>query len=267
MEDVPNVSSEEELLKLREEGKVSEAEYQDLLAAMRKSPVEDAGSPWNARKPATLQEVPWQIWVVVAFLAVEGAGNLLTIPKQPLALIWLGAKCIFILGLLKGWKWVFCFFVVSCGMHVLYFMLQAPLVALLNLVMIAFAFCSFRFYFPTEAENDDLPGTMQKPPEGAANTAAPVGDKASSKHKSGKIAFYLMLAGIVLPTVSFFVCSAVTAGGEMDVIFSGCLFACVLIEMPAFVLGVIAWPDVFGKAAVATISALVLLALFFGSGM
>jgi hypothetical protein len=267
MENVSNVSSEEELLKLREEGKVSEAEYQDLLAAMRKSPVEGAGSALNAGKPATLQEVPWQIWVVVAFLAVEGAGNLLTIPEQPLALMWLGAKCILILGLLKRWKWVFCLFVVIGGIHVLFFLLQAPLVALLNLVMIAFAFCSFRFYFPAQAENDDLLGTMQKPPQGAANTATPVGDKASSRHKSGKIAFYLMLSGIVLPVVSFFVCSAATAGGEMDVIFSGCLFACVLIEMPALVFGLIAWRDVFGKAAVATISALVLLALLFGSRM
>jgi hypothetical protein len=47
VESVSNVSSEEELLKLREEGKVSEAEYQDLLAAIRKSPAckSDVKSP------------------------------------------------------------------------------------------------------------------------------------------------------------------------------------------------------------------------------
>ena len=37
MESVPNVSSEEELLGLRNEGKISEAEYQDLLSAMSSS--------------------------------------------------------------------------------------------------------------------------------------------------------------------------------------------------------------------------------------
>ena len=37
MQTIPNVSSEEELLQLREEGKISEAQYHDLLAAMRKS--------------------------------------------------------------------------------------------------------------------------------------------------------------------------------------------------------------------------------------
>jgi len=36
MENVANISSEEELLQLHNEGKISEAEYQDLLAAMRK---------------------------------------------------------------------------------------------------------------------------------------------------------------------------------------------------------------------------------------
>jgi hypothetical protein len=37
MQTIPNVSSEEELLQLREEGKISEAEYQDLRSAMSRS--------------------------------------------------------------------------------------------------------------------------------------------------------------------------------------------------------------------------------------
>jgi uncharacterized membrane protein len=38
MENVSNVSSEEELLKLREEGKISEQEYTELLRTIRRSP-------------------------------------------------------------------------------------------------------------------------------------------------------------------------------------------------------------------------------------
>ncbi|MBN2594107.1 MAG: hypothetical protein JXA81_11415 [Sedimentisphaerales bacterium] len=38
MENVSNVSSEEELLKLREEGKISEQEYAELLRTIRRSP-------------------------------------------------------------------------------------------------------------------------------------------------------------------------------------------------------------------------------------
>lgn len=146
MENISNISSEEELLQLRNEGKIDDNEYKELLTAMRKLPVEGAAK--NVEKSASLREVPWQIWVVVVLLGLEGISNLLTISQQPQALIWLAAKCIFILGLLKGWKWVFCLFVVIAGVHVLYFMLLAPLVALLNLVLIAFVLWSFRFYFP-----------------------------------------------------------------------------------------------------------------------
>jgi hypothetical protein len=42
MENVSNMSSEEELLKLREEGKVSEAEYQELLEAIHKRPASNS---------------------------------------------------------------------------------------------------------------------------------------------------------------------------------------------------------------------------------
>ena len=43
MENVSNISSEQELLKLRQEDKISEDEYQQLLEAMRKSPPGEKG--------------------------------------------------------------------------------------------------------------------------------------------------------------------------------------------------------------------------------
>jgi hypothetical protein len=157
-----DISSEEELLQLREEGKISEDEYKDLLAAMRKSPAQSVGSAVDARRAATLQDVPWQIWIVIAVLALEGVGNLLIIPQQPMALIWLAAKCIFILGLLKRWRWVFCMFVVVGIVHIVFFMLQAPVAALLNLAIVVLALTSFRFYFPSQAEYDGRLSEMEK---------------------------------------------------------------------------------------------------------
>ena len=266
MESVPNISSEEELLQLRNEGKVSEAEYQELLAAIRKSPAEGARDAANAGAFINLQEVPWQIWVVVALLALEGVGNLLYIPQQPMALIWLGAKCLFILGLLKRWRWVFCLYVVIGIIHVLSFLLQAPLVALINLVMVVLALCSYRFYFPSQAENNVLTGVMSKLLVRTCEALALPTGEAASKRRFGKIAFYLMLAGIVLPFLGLFVCSWISyylGLGEMDVVFAVCFILCVLIEIPAFVFGVISWPDVLGKTTVATISAFTVLALLF----
>ncbi len=156
MENISNISSEEELLQLRNDGKVSESEYQELLAAIRKTPPKDTEEAVNAATFATFKDVPWQIWVVVTLLALEGVGNLLYIPKQPMALIWLGAKCLFIFGLLKRWRWVFCLFVVIGVIHVLFFLLQAPVAALINLAMVVLVLSSFRFYFSSQAEYNKL---------------------------------------------------------------------------------------------------------------
>ena len=152
MKNVSNISSEEELLELRNEGKISEAEYRDLLAAIRKSPAKETKDAVNEVTFISRQYVPWQIWIVIAILALEGVGNLLYIPQQPMALIWLGWKSLFILGLLKRWRWVFCLFVIFGVIHVLYFLLQAPIVALMNLALVVLALCSYRFYFPYRAE-------------------------------------------------------------------------------------------------------------------
>ena len=43
MENVSNISSEEELMELRNEGKISESEYQDLLIAMKNSHPDNVG--------------------------------------------------------------------------------------------------------------------------------------------------------------------------------------------------------------------------------
>ena len=51
MENVSNISSEEELLKLREEGKISDQEYEELLATIRRSP----GNNTNVESPAEPQ--------------------------------------------------------------------------------------------------------------------------------------------------------------------------------------------------------------------
>ncbi len=115
----------------------------------------------------------------------------------------------------------------------------------------------------SETEYGELLNAIHKPASKAAEVAMPDDDKAASKHKLGKIAFYLMLAGIIVPIVSFFICFGLTGGGEGDVIFNVCIFLCVLVEIPAFVFGVISWPDVLGKVTVATLSALIVVLVLY----
>jgi len=106
----------------------------------------------------------------------------------------------------------------------------------------------------SEDEYQDLLATIKKSPAKNVDTSTLQNNFGESKRKQGKIAFCLMLGGIVLPIVSFFICFAITGGGEGDVIFSICLFISILIEIPAFVFGVISWTDSYGKATVVTIS-------------
>jgi hypothetical protein len=108
----------------------------------------------------------------------------------------------------------------------------------------------------SEAEYRDLLETIKKSPTKGADSSALGVEIPDSKRHQGKVAFYLMLTGIVLPIVIFSICFAITGGGEGDIIFSVCLFLSVLIEIPAFVLGVIGWRSAYGKAAVITISAI-----------
>ena len=117
----------------------------------------------------------------------------------------------------------------------------------------------------SQAEYDDLLGAMEKLPRAGIQGRTSEGDIQDSRHRLGKIAFYLMLAGIVVPVLVFPVCFAITGGGEGDVIFDVCLVLCVLVEIPAFVIGVISWPDVLGKATVATIAIMAVIILLFMS--
>ena len=100
------------------------------------------------REPWTWEKVPWQIWIVVAMLGMEGIGNLLAIPTQPQAAQWFLAKCLFVVGLLRGWRWVFVLYQIVGVIHVLGFLGQAPGAAILNLLLMGLVFSAFRFYFP-----------------------------------------------------------------------------------------------------------------------
>lgn len=106
-------------------------------------------SPREARNASSFGEIPWQIWAVVAFLAVEGIlGNLPAIPQNPIAVTWLAAKCLFVVGLLRRWRWVFVLYLVIGVIHVLAFAMQAPFIAFLNLVLVFLTASAIRFYFP-----------------------------------------------------------------------------------------------------------------------
>jgi hypothetical protein len=96
----------------------------------------------------TKQQVPWQIWVVVALLGLEGVGNLLSAPIMPIHLWWLAMKCVFILGLIKAWRAVFILFEAIAGLHVVAFLTINIVASFLNLVLIALVASCYRYFWP-----------------------------------------------------------------------------------------------------------------------
>lgn len=100
----------------------------------------------------TLRDVPWQMWVVIAMLSVEGLGNLLIIPSLPIAAYWLICKIFFVVGFVRRWRVAFVLFCIVAALHVFYFADIAPFCAFLNLVILVLALTQFRLYFsPTIA--------------------------------------------------------------------------------------------------------------------
>jgi hypothetical protein len=115
MVNISNISSEEELLRLRNDGKISQAEYQDLLAAIRKSrpgetEVPDQSNFWTLW-PKTLRtekEIPGPLWIALISLSVMVVLKVLFVFKVGPAILidaaWSGALLV---GLYLGHKWAY----------------------------------------------------------------------------------------------------------------------------------------------------------------
>lgn len=107
-------------------------------------------------------DVPWQIWIAVIFLGLEGIGNLLSIPAQPAAATWLAAKILFITGLILGWRLVFIWFLAEGSLHVLAFSMQAPFIAFLNLVLVLLVVSARRHFFPGRGRGSPTAGAKKQ---------------------------------------------------------------------------------------------------------
>jgi len=113
----------------------------------------------------------------------------------------------------------------------------------------------------SEDEYEELRGAMRKSTK-TDFEPPPAADKAKSKRKLGKIAFYLMLGGIVLGPVCYCIL-AVISPNNLAEHGPWLLMVGLPLEIAAFVIGVIAWPDIFAKAAVVTVSVLLVLLIVF----
>jgi hypothetical protein len=115
MDNISNISSEEELLRLRDDGKISEAEYQDLLAAIRKSrpgetEVLGRSNSWTfwPKTLRTEKEIPGPLWIALISLAVMVVLKVLFVfHVGPAILIDAALSGALLVGLYFGHKWAY----------------------------------------------------------------------------------------------------------------------------------------------------------------
>ncbi|MHC4154712.1 MAG: hypothetical protein ACYST6_07300 [Planctomycetota bacterium] len=118
----------------------------------------------------------------------------------------------------------------------------------------------------SEAEYEQLRQAMQRTAESQGEGAPAAGEQGKSKHKRGKIAFALMLVGIIGPFLLYFVAHLLAPpepNGQLRL--GAALLPAFALEVAAFAMGIMAWPDVFAKAAVVGSGfSVVVLLLFTG---
>ncbi|OHB78116.1 MAG: hypothetical protein A2Z25_11595 [Planctomycetes bacterium RBG_16_55_9] len=112
----------------------------------------------------------------------------------------------------------------------------------------------------SEAEYQDLRSAMSKratAPEGPPERQH---SDTVARHKRGKVALIVMLAGLLLPVLGYGMV-AMSAGPNEGAAIAPWFFLGVALQLVGFVLGVSSWPDVYGKTTVLTISAIAALAV------
>ena len=183
MQDTSNVSSEEELLQLRNEGKISEDEYEELRSAMRKSTKLDVEPPLaptgKAKSKRKLGKIAFTLMLTGFILPALGCGLTVIIGGVQTEPTLLGVQ-------------------------------------------------EYR-----KLTNSTNTGNLRQYEQQFEQRV----DELKRATEAKRNALVAMLA------VWFFLC--------------------VTLEIGAFVLGVIAWPDTFAKATVVTISSITVLVLLF----
>jgi len=117
-------------------------------------------------------------------------------------------------------------------------------------------------------EYNELLGAMRSPSPAGSGAAPLVEDASTSKRKQGRIALVLMFMGLIVPALGYGVVEMLAGGPNIHAAMAPWFFLGVVIEIGALVLGVISWPDVYGRATVITTSILAILVVivFFYDG-
>jgi hypothetical protein len=92
-------------------------------------------------------DVPWQIWAVVVVLIVIAVAELLGI-TWPGGLVAFAIKCVFVVGLIRGWRLVFVLSVVMLTVSALTSIGSPAFVPFLYFALMVLVASAHRYFFP-----------------------------------------------------------------------------------------------------------------------
>lgn len=104
------------------------------------------GDPPSPRSGAP---VPWQLWVVIAVLVMNGIGNAMQISARPIAAAWLAANALFVFGLIRRWRLIYVLFVLVSASFMIWIAPSDPFSGLMALVLLLLVASQYRWFFPT----------------------------------------------------------------------------------------------------------------------
>ena len=115
----------------------------------------------------------------------------------------------------------------------------------------------------TDDEYQQLRDAMQSTQQGGAQTPEPMLKEQKSKRKLAITGFCIMLAGFTLPfMIWYFVEQAAQAHHpNRHAAMAPWFFMCILFEITALTIGIIAWPQRIAKATVITICTVIVLSI------
>lgn len=156
MENISNISSEDELLELRNEGKISENEYQDLLATMTKPPAHDENPPPYLASKLKIPDpgsIPPVLWITLVSLALMVFGKVMFVFKVgPIILIDAALSAVLLVGLYLGHRWAYILTIVFVAFGTVSGLSESvtnglTILALDCLVLVPVLMCT-EFFFP-----------------------------------------------------------------------------------------------------------------------
>jgi hypothetical protein len=112
----------------------------------------------------------------------------------------------------------------------------------------------------TEDQYNDLLNAMRTRPDNNGIYTNVTG-KSKSKSKIGKIAFLLMLVGIILPFSCFFIVETL-APPNASAAIGPWFFLGLALEITALTMGIKSWSNDYGKAATIASGIIIVLAIF-----